>query len=43
MESNLNVSSVNAPKNSDVLISERREGVKQDAKMSLFLTADEPF
>ena len=36
MESTLIVSSVNPPKNSDVLISGRREGVKQDAKMSLF-------
>ena len=37
MESTLIVSSVTPPKNSDVLISGRREGVKQDAKMSLFL------
>ena len=36
MESTLIVSSVTPPKNSDVLISGRREGVKQDAKMSLF-------
>ena len=36
MESTLIVSPVNPPKNSDVLISGRREGVKQDAKMSLF-------
>ena len=36
MESTLIVSSVNPLKNSGVLISGRREGVKQDAKMSLF-------
>ena len=36
MESTLIVSSVNPLKNSDVLISGRREGVKQDAKMSIF-------
>ena len=36
MESILIVSSVNHLKSSDVLISGRREGVKQDAKMSLF-------
>ena len=33
----VSIVSVNPLKNSDVLISERREGVKQDAKMSLFL------